>query len=138
MKHLAINHGKTPMGISDNDRFSVSSALLCKCGCGMAVREELVDFVLLLGRYMGHSVTIVSGARCVDYNKRVGGVPHSQHLKGLAVDVSHRRLSRSETDRLLLNAMRISPHVAVGVYDTFVHFDLRGRFAFWDGRRPMT
>lgn len=35
----------------------------------------------------GHPLWILSGYRCPDLNKLVGGVPTSQHVKGEAVDI---------------------------------------------------
>jgi uncharacterized protein YcbK (DUF882 family) len=37
-------------------------------------------------RLLGHRLDISSGYRCPELNAAVGGVPHSQHAQGLAVD----------------------------------------------------
>jgi hypothetical protein len=37
-------------------------------------------------RLLGHPLEISSGYRCPELNAAVGGVPHSQHALGLAVD----------------------------------------------------
>jgi hypothetical protein len=37
-------------------------------------------------RLLGHPLDISSGYRCPELNAAVGGVPHSQHALGLAVD----------------------------------------------------
>jgi hypothetical protein len=42
-----------------------------------------LDRVRLL---LGHPLEISSGYRCPELNAAVGGVPHSQHAQGLAVD----------------------------------------------------
>jgi hypothetical protein len=37
---------------------------------------------------LGRGVSVVSGCRCTEYNKKVGGAVNSQHLYGVACDVS--------------------------------------------------
>lgn len=41
---------------------------------------------------------VVSGFRTEDWNRRVGGAPHSQHLKGLAADVQPLIRARRPSD----------------------------------------
>ena len=42
-----------------------------------------------LRAYAGEPVTISSGYRCPELNRRVGGVRNSQHLTGNAADIYH-------------------------------------------------
>lgn len=68
--------------------FSVQE-LACR-HCGMrAVQQELVDALertrAMLG---GHPITLRSAYRCPIHNKNVGGASQSQHMFGLAVDLT--------------------------------------------------
>ena len=51
--------------------------------------EQLVDYLLdpLRERY-GKPITVNSGYRCPELNKAVGGSKTSQHMKGLAADIT--------------------------------------------------
>ena len=85
---------------------------------------------------IGRPVHIVSGYRTETYNKRVGGVKRSQHLKAKAADL---RVSGMTTRELhaeiikLIRAGEMDPG-GVGLYSSFVHYDTRGRNARWYGR----
>jgi zinc D-Ala-D-Ala carboxypeptidase len=55
--------------------------------CGVVeVDQLLVARLELLRARVGKPLTIVSGYRCPEHNRAVGGAPHSQHLSGRAVD----------------------------------------------------
>lgn len=62
--------------------------LCCKCGCGQLPNFATAK-ILELTRHMGNGlpIEISSAMRCLDHNKKVGGVSDSLHLYGLAVDV---------------------------------------------------
>ena len=59
----------------------------CQCGCGKAKLDIRLFLFLkeLEKRNIKHYVSSVF--RCENHNKKVGGVPDSKHLFGLAVDV---------------------------------------------------
>jgi uncharacterized protein YcbK (DUF882 family) len=61
---------------------------------------------------------INSGYRCLELNKKVGGVPTSQHVLGQAADVG---CSDPLALARLAKKMRL-PFDQMGVYPTFVHF----------------
>lgn len=64
----------------------------CKCGCEMpddvhnniAINAHRLEDVR---RALCAPVTVTSGYRCPEHNKKVGGAKHSYHMVGLAVDV---------------------------------------------------
>ena len=45
---------------------------------------------------IGKPITISSGVRCPELNKKVGGVPTSRHAQGLAADIQVRGMSAME------------------------------------------
>lgn len=62
-------------------------AMRCRC-CGRAgMDRSMVRLFCMLQRAYGQRLVITSGFRCAEHNRRVGGVVHSPHLKGRAVDV---------------------------------------------------
>ena len=51
------------------------------------LRALCTEVLQPLRDHLGRPVTITSGYRCKELNKRVGGVRNSQHLKGEAADI---------------------------------------------------
>ena len=51
------------------------------------LRDLCLEVLQPLRDHLGRPVTITSGYRCKELNKRVGGVRNSQHLKGEAADI---------------------------------------------------
>ena len=61
----------------------------CKCGCGLdTVDKRLLDLCELVRTWTGGPVRVVSGHRCQEHNRRVGGSPKSQHVLGRAADLA--------------------------------------------------
>lgn len=71
---------------------------------------------------LGVRVQISSGFRTPEENSRVGGVPGSMHLDGLAIDVKY--YDWHHLHQLLYYASFYSTTI---VYKTHVHFDMRKR-----------
>jgi uncharacterized protein YcbK (DUF882 family) len=57
------------------------------CGYRVGPTPALLDALERLRGEVGRPLAIVSGDRCVAYNRRVGGIPRSQHLHGRAADI---------------------------------------------------
>lgn len=72
---------------------------------------------------------INSGYRTENYNKKIGGKPHSMHLQGRAFDVSLIGHDRDE----VLRSLKAAGFTGFGFYDTFIHADT-GPERLWDGR----
>ena len=67
-------------------RFAIDNRIPDKLKNNVAA---LVDNVLdPLREAWGKPITVTSGYRCADLNRKVGGVSTSQHLKGEAADIS--------------------------------------------------
>lgn len=80
---------------------------------------------------------ITSAFRCKYHNKEEGGGRRSQHLKNYAVDFRD-YLKRVDTEILrdcAYEAMReLGAEGGIGIYNTFLHVDIRGYSAKWDLR----
>lgn len=60
----------------------------CRCKCGFDdIAQALADTVQAIRDAAGVPVIINCGCRCRKHNARVGGVPNSSHMEGLAADI---------------------------------------------------
>lgn len=124
----------------------------CRCGsCGpWRVDVALVDSLERLRTLGGWPIKILSGLRCADHNRRVGGATASQHLPdesgvGGAADIQfyvagrgRPPLSSVEAYLLSLQLPRIGGR---GLASNYVHLDTRAEPAEWmyngSGKTPM-
>lgn len=72
-------------------------------------------------------VKINSGYRSPAYNKKVGGSPNSQHMKGTAADIVIPGLTPKQVAVLAEKA----GFMGIGIYPTFTHVDVRPKKARW-------
>ena len=95
---------------------------VCRCGCKMPAEvrqniEALVANVLdSLREAYGKPIYVNSGHRCEAYNRKVGGVPRSQHIVGEAADIhcdDNARLAK-----LIVQQGRFDQLI---IYPTFLH-----------------
>ena len=79
------------------------------------------------------AIHINSAYRSPSHNKRIGGVSNSKHIFGLASDLTSRNHTPNELYQLieeLINDGKISEG-GLGLYKSFVHYDIRGTKARW-------
>lgn len=75
---------------------------------------------------LGKPITLHSVYRSKAYNTAVGGAPSSQHMLFKAADFSVEGLGKPADWAATLRAMRVPGRpITVGIYDTFVHVDVR-------------
>ena len=79
-------------------------------------------------------IKINSGYRSPAHNKAIGGVPNSQHVKGKAADLA--TTNPKELADLIEKLIEKGDmqEGGIGIYNTFVHYDIRGTKARWDKR----
>ncbi len=103
----------------------------CRCCGRLQLDSRLLVGLERLRELAGMPVTIHAGYRCERHNREVGGVPHSEHVRGLAADVAVPGLSLQRMYELAL-AVREFAEGGIGVYDGgFLHVDVRERSARW-------
>ncbi len=103
---------------------------LCKCGCGFAtVDVELVAVLEDVREHFDSGVTINSGCRCKEHNKRVGGEPDSEHTRGTAADIVVDGVPAHEVHAYL--SMKYAGRYGIGKYQNRTHIDVRQRAARW-------
>jgi uncharacterized protein YcbK (DUF882 family) len=74
-----------------------------------------------------------SGYRTTSHNKKVGGAPKSQHLTASAADISVKSMTPKQLANSIeeLIAKGKMKQGGIGIYPTFVHYDIRGTKARW-------
>ena len=112
----------------------------CKGGCDMPLEVyeniiKLASQLQFLRDYTGRPITINSAYRCPDHNAKVGGSKTSQHLLGKAADITIQSLKPAEVYSLIEDLIDMGHMLqgGLGLYDTFVHYDIRKTKARWNG-----
>lgn len=96
------------------------------------ISDELVDLLQKIRDHFGVAVVINSGYRTSAYNKKVGGVSNSQHVKGTAADIVVKGVDPLTVGQYVEYIM--PDHGGIGVYQTFTHVDVRSNRSRWDHR----
>lgn len=87
---------------------------------------ELVVMFEKIRAIWNKPIIINSAYRTVDYNKSVGGSPHSQHLLGKALDMHPPEGVTIERFHKTLKEIHETLGIrGLGKYSTFVHCDIR-------------
>lgn len=106
-----------------------SSEFRCPCK-KCAHKKVLVDDLLLFKLEMirmdlgNKPITITSGNRCEEYNKKVGGHPNSAHIprpKGKAADYKRKGI---KSIKVALAAEKVGG-LRIGVAKTYIHSDTK-------------
>lgn len=111
---------------SCKDGTNVPDELLGNC-------RELAENLQKIRDYFGLPVIINSAYRTVSHNKKIGGGSNSQHLKCKAADIRIKGVSIKNLANAVLTLIERGEikEGGVGVYKTFVHYDIRGNKARW-------
>jgi len=95
--------------------------------------SKLANNLQVLRNELKQSITITSGYRSPKHNKSVGGVANSQHVLGNACDLQAKNTTPVQLatfiQKLILEGKM--EQGAVGIYPTFVHYDIRGTRVRW-------
>lgn len=95
------------------------------------VDPKLLEGLEKLRVLAGHAVHILSGYRCADHNKKIGGAQSSMHIAGKAADIQVDQLNAKQA----LDLVKAIPEfTGYGLYvnEHFVHVDTRpGKLATW-------
>ncbi len=105
----------------------------CPCCSAAPVTQTLASALQGVRDIVHVPVHINSGYRCPEHNKAVGGAPASEHVQGIAADISAECGWRA----LYAAALRVPAFTegGVGVYPDsgagFIHVDVRKKRARW-------
>jgi len=114
-----------------------------KCKDGTEVPEDLIDNVRLLAEnlqvlrdHIEKPIIIISGYRTLGYNTKIGGAKRSLHLVAKAGDIVVPGITPLEIKDTILQLIKEGKmkEGGIGIYSTFVHYDVRGWKARWDRR----
>jgi len=114
------------------------------CKDGTPVPSELLDNVTELAKnlqvlrdFIGLPIKINSSYRTPSHNKAVGGASKSQHLLAKAADIKVSGMKPADLAQIIegLIDMGKMKQGGLGVYNTFVHYDIRDTPARWDLRK---
>ena len=78
-------------------------------------------------------IHITSAYRSELHNKSIGGKLNSQHLLGKAADIQVKGKSPKQVHKAILKLIKDGKILegGLGLYDTFVHYDIRGKASRW-------
>ena len=96
------------------------------------INPLLPEYLQKARDHFGKPLIITSGYRTTSYNIKVGGVSNSQHVFGNAADVYIPGVPVLELYNYLCEIAGNS--CGIGIYDKFVHFDVRTKKARFDYR----
>lgn len=98
---------------------------------------KLAQQLQLLRDYIGKPININSAYRSLEHNARVGGSKKSQHLLGKASDITIKGHKPTEVYKIIEGLIDDGEMLqgGLGLYDTFVHYDIRRTKARWDYRK---
>lgn len=98
--------------------------------------QRLAFSLQMLRDHVNRPIIILSGYRSVEHNIEVGGSPKSQHLFAKAADITIPGLAPFIVAAIIEDLIegRFMKEGGLGIYDTWVHYDVRGEHARWDLR----
>ena len=108
----------------------------CHCGCGSDnINMALISALEIIRKKVGKPITVNCGMRCAKHNAVVGGVKNSQHLLGLAADIKVQGMTPRQLHYIIecLHNSGATHIGGLGLYNTFVHVDVRAGTARWCG-----
>lgn len=118
-------------------KYFKESEMACKCtrcrdknNLGEeGISSKLYEVLDAIRESVGKPVRVNCAYRCPKHNKEVGGVPNSQHLYGIAADIAWDGMFDSDPVAI---AEECGAN-GIGLYSTFIHVDVRGEKARWNG-----
>lgn len=114
-----------------------------RCKDGTDVPEEYMDNVKelaenlqVLREHLGKAIRVISGYRSSKYNRKIDGARRSQHLTASAADVKISGMTPKEIRDVIEQLIKdgLMKQGGIGVYTSFLHYDVRNRKVRWFGK----
>jgi uncharacterized protein YcbK (DUF882 family) len=94
---------------------------------------EIAKNLEVLRKHIGQPIRVTSGFRSREHNKKIGGATNSFHVLGMAADIQVSKMTPEQVAKAieLLIAEGKMKEGGLGIYRTWVHYDLRGTKSRW-------
>ena len=111
-----------------------------KCKDGSDIPNKELSNIIILAKQLqvlrdtiDKPIQINSAYRSPKHNAKIGGVKNSQHVKGKASDITVKGMTPKEVALIIEGLIEKGKMLqgGLGVYSTFVHYDIRGTKARW-------
>lgn len=98
--------------------------------------RELAENLQVLRDKIGKPITVISGYRSPEYNKKIGGARRSQHMFARAGDLIVKDMTPDELKAEIVQLIKEGKMKkgGVGLYTHFTHYDVRGFNRRWYGK----
>jgi uncharacterized protein YcbK (DUF882 family) len=114
----------------------------CNSGIDMPINiyhnmVKVANQLQTLRNYIGKPIKINSAWRNQEYNKSIGGVKDSQHIMGRAADIVIKGMTSLEVYNTIETLIEKGNMLqgGLGLYNGFVHYDIRGEKARWNHQK---
>ena len=98
--------------------------------------KELAENLQVLRDKIGKPITVISGYRSPEYNKKIDGARRSQHMLAKAGDLIVKGMTPDEVKAEIVQLIKDGKMKkgGVGLYTHFTHYDVRGFNRRWYGK----
>jgi uncharacterized protein YcbK (DUF882 family) len=95
--------------------------------------QELAKNLQVLRDEVKKPIKITSGYRDSSFNKKIGGASQSRHITGQAADLKIEGYTPKQVAAIIekLIAAGKMKQGGLGIYSTWIHYDVRGTAARW-------
>jgi uncharacterized protein YcbK (DUF882 family) len=117
-------------------KYFTENEIACRCGCGQAIEDHFLIFIMEIFRKIVELPIIVHSVnRCTKYNQEIGGVSHSLHLTGSAMDFHVKGMTVKKLHKIAKNHHNKNALLfgGLGFYSWGLHADV-GKFRKWKGK----
>lgn len=112
-----------------SEHFSDKELACRHCGVNRCT-PELVQALEAFRARAGKPVRVNDAYRCPDHNRQVGGAKASQHLLGLAADISVEGMTAAELEAVARRIPEIRG-IGRGDHQHYLHIDVREKPTCW-------
>lgn len=94
---------------------------------------ELAYALQIIRNELKVPISITSGYRSPEHNKKIGGAQESTHMQGIAADFKAQGMAPNAVAAILERLIKENkiPQGGLKAYASWVHYDIRGTKARW-------
>ena len=93
----------------------------------------LAQQLQVLRDHLGKPITVTSGYRSKEHNKKIGGALDSYHVRGMASDIQVEGMKPKEVAEAIEGLIKEGKMMegGIGIYRSWIHYDYRGKRIRW-------